>query len=113
MKYQQDIGEWNEDLVNTKEINSWLNSIPEETAFPRIIPSLPTSASLNKFPRYVLNQLNIFVPVGNDINIVIPVKLEGWPVQEDKTVERILKVTKKSGNRERDVGCCLYESANR
>ena len=28
----------------------------------------------NKFPRYVLNQLNIFVPVGNDINIVIPVK---------------------------------------
>ena len=33
--------------------------------------------------------------------------------QEDKTVERILKVTKKSGNRERDVGCCLYESANR
>ena len=26
------------------------------------------------FPRYVLNQLNIFVPVGNDINIVIPVK---------------------------------------
>ena len=34
-------------------------------------------------------------------------------VQEDKTVERILKVTKKSGNRERDVGCCLYESANR
>ena len=48
MKYQQDIGEWNEDLVNTKEINSWLNSIPEETAFPRIIPSLPTSASLNK-----------------------------------------------------------------
>ena len=74
MKYQQDIGEWNEDLVNTKEINSWLNSIPEETAFPRLIPSLPTSASLNKFPRYVLNQLNIFVPVGNDINIVIPVK---------------------------------------
>jgi acetolactate synthase regulatory subunit len=33
--------------------------------------------------------------------------------EEDKTVERILKVTKKSGNRERDVGCCLYESANR
>ncbi len=28
----------------------------------------------DKFPRYVLNQLNIFVPVGNDINIVIPVK---------------------------------------
>ena len=26
-------------------------------------------------------------------------------------VERILKVTKKSGNRERDVGCCLYETA--
>ena len=26
-------------------------------------------------------------------------------------MERILKVTKKSGNRERDVGCCLYETA--
>ena len=25
-------------------------------------------------------------------------------------MERILKVTKKSGNRERDVGCCLYEN---
>ena len=26
-------------------------------------------------------------------------------------MERILKITKKSGNRERDVGCCLYETA--
>ena len=93
MKYQQDIGEWNEDLVNTKEINSWLNSIPEETALPRIIPVEPPIVNINKnnilnnaelilkynnnkFPRYVLNQLNIFVPVGNDINIVIPVKYD-------------------------------------
>ena len=29
-----------------------------------------------------------------------------------QNVERILKVTKKSGNRERDVGCCLYETDN-
>ena len=28
-------------------------------------------------------------------------------------MERILKVTKKSGNRERDVGCCLYETVSR
>ena len=26
----------------------------------------------------------------------------------EEKVERILEVTKKSGNRERDVGCCLY-----
>jgi len=28
----------------------------------------------------------------------------------NRKVERILKITKKSGNRERDVGCCLYET---
>jgi len=33
--------------------------------------------------------------------------------EEGRGVERILKVTKKSGNRERDVGCCLYETVSR
>ena len=34
------------------------------------------------------------------------------PSERLRNVERILKVTKKSGNRERDVGCCLYETDN-
>ena len=33
-------------------------------------------------------------------------------IEMKQNVERILKVTKKSGNRERDVGCCLYETDN-
>ena len=59
--------------------------------FPRIIPVDPPIVNINKnnnekktelilrcnnggFPRYVVNQLNIFVPVGKDIKIVTPVK---------------------------------------
>ena len=58
---------------------------------PRIIPVDPPIVNINKnnnekktelilrcnnggFPRYVVNQLNIFVPVGKDIKIVTPVK---------------------------------------
>ena len=58
---------------------------------PRIIPVEPPIVNINKkrspknaelvlscnnggFPRYVLNQLKIFVPVGKDIKIVTPVK---------------------------------------
>ena len=61
------------------------------SAFPRIIPVDPPIVNINKkrspknaelilrynndeFPRYVLNQLKIFVPVGKDIKIVTPVK---------------------------------------
>ena len=65
---------------------------PRSTAaFPRIIPVEPPIVNINKkrspknaelvlrcnnggFPRYVLNQLKIFVPVGKDIKIVTPVK---------------------------------------
>jgi hypothetical protein len=60
-------------------------------AFPRIIPVEPPIVNINKkrspkngelvlssnnggFPRYVLNQLKIFVPVGKDIKIVTPEK---------------------------------------
>ena len=65
----------------------WLN----DTAFPRIIPVEPPIVNINKkrspkngelvlssnnagLPRYVLFQLKIFVPVGNDIKIVTPEK---------------------------------------
>ncbi len=65
---------------------------PRSTAaFPRIIPDEPPIVNINKkrspknaelvlscnnggFPRYVINQLKIFVPVGKDIKIVTPVK---------------------------------------
>ena len=65
---------------------------PRSTAaFPRIIPVEPPIVNINKkrspknaelvlrcnnggFPRYVPNQLKIFVPVGKDIKIVTPVK---------------------------------------
>ena len=60
-------------------------------AFPRIFPVDPPIVNINKkrnvkygelalnringgFPRYVLNQLKIFVPVGKDIKIVTAVK---------------------------------------
>merc|ERR1711971_1305032 len=64
---------------------------PRSTAaFPRITPVEPPIVNINKkrsaksaelvlscnnggFPRYVLNQLKIFVPVGKDIKIVTPV----------------------------------------
>ena len=60
-------------------------------SFPRIIPVEPPIVNINKkrspkngelvlscnnggFPRYVLNQLKIFVAVGKDIKIVTPEK---------------------------------------
>ena len=69
-----------------KDARVWL-----KTHTPRIIPVEPPDVNINKkrspknaelvlscnklgFPRYELNQLKIFVPVGKDIKIVTPVK---------------------------------------
>merc|ERR1711862_564397 len=69
----------------------WYSSNLFPNAFPRITPVEPPDVNINKkrsaksaelvlscnklgFPRYELNQLKIFVPVGKDIKIVTPVK---------------------------------------
>merc|ERR1712032_584089 len=71
--------------------NIYVSCNPKETAtLPRITPVEPPIVNINKkrsaksaelvlsckngrFPRYELNQLKIFVPVGKDIKIVTPV----------------------------------------
>ena len=81
-----------EDSRGHRLIQISLRCNPRSTAaFPRIIPVEPPIVNINKkrspknaelvlrcnnggFPRYVLNQLKIFVPVGKDIKIVTPVK---------------------------------------
>merc|ERR1711990_988403 len=69
----------------------WMGWHRSTAAFPRITPVEPPIVNINKkrsaksaelvlscnnggFPRYVLNQLKIFVPVGKDIKTVTPVK---------------------------------------
>merc|ERR1711862_387981 len=73
-------------------LRPYVSCNPRSTAaFPRITPVEPPDVNINKkrsaksaelvlscnklgFPRYELNQLKIFVPVGKDIKIVTPVK---------------------------------------